>query len=48
MLDTGYACALIVVKDDMVIDSAPIFWKLRGKKAEPILSKYKHYKLKVK
>jgi len=46
LLDTGWACGLIICRDKIIIDSAPIFRKFIGKNI--IVLKYKVYRLEIK
>ena len=43
LLDTGWACGLIICKKKIIIDSAPIFRKFIGMDITTL--KYKVYKL---
>lgn len=43
LLDTGWACGWIRVKDGRVVQGAPIFKRLVGQEAKTIFSRYKRY-----
>lgn len=47
-IDTGWGCGAIIVKRGIVVDSAPIFRKLRGKRISYLKRIYPCVKLKEK
>ena len=45
LLDTKWACGLIIVRDGIIVDGAPIFRKLFGQSIDKIGKIYKIVKL---
>ena len=44
LIDSGYACAGVEIKDRVIINAAPIFKKLIGQKIDNVLKYYKEVK----
>ena len=44
-IDTGWACGGIKIENRIIVDSAPVFYKLRGKKLIDLPSSYQLKKL---